>query len=92
MESVLSPIQQYVVDFVIKLRKEKGLTQSNVGVIINATVGFIGNVENPKNRAKYNLDHINALADYFNIAPGDFLPKKAFPLYGLPKKRKHEDG
>ncbi|PWN64184.1 helix-turn-helix domain-containing protein [Chryseobacterium viscerum] len=80
MESELSPIEQYVVDYVIRLRIAKDLTQADIGVIINTKGSFVSNVENIKNRSKYNLDHINALADHFDLSPGDFLPKKALPV------------
>jgi transcriptional regulator with XRE-family HTH domain len=80
MESVLSPIEQYVVDYVIKLRIKNSLTQADIGVIINTKGSFVSNVENMANRAKYNLNHINALADHFDLVPGDFLPKKAFTV------------
>lgn len=86
METVLSAIEQYAVDYVMKLRTAKNLTQADIGVIINTTGGFVANVENMRHRAKYNLNHINALADYFNIPPGDFLPKKAIPV-----KHHHRD-
>lgn len=87
MESVLSPIEQYVVDYVLKLRSKNNLTQADIGVIINTEASFVSNVENTKNRSKYNLNHINALADHFNLIPGDFLPQKALPLK-VRKKRK----
>jgi transcriptional regulator with XRE-family HTH domain len=78
MKSALSQIEQYVVDYVIKLRKKHNLTQSDIGVIINTKGSFVSNVENINNRAKYNLNHINALADHFDLSPEDFVPKKAF--------------
>ncbi|MCT2561775.1 helix-turn-helix domain-containing protein [Chryseobacterium sp. pc1-10] len=77
---MLSPIEQYVVDYVIRLRIKNNLTQADIGVIINTKGSFVSNVENITNRAKYNLDHINALADHFDVAPRDFLPKKAFAV------------
>lgn len=86
MESVLTPIEQYVVDFVIKLRNKNNLTQADIGVIINTKGSFVSNVENIKDRAKYNLNHINALADHFDMAPADFLPKKALSLKTPPER------
>ena len=53
------------------------MSQDEIGSIIGKSKSFIGNIESPKNRAKYNLNHINSLADYFNISPKDFLPKEA---------------
>ncbi|MCH5689875.1 hypothetical protein LWM68_39990 [Niabella sp. W65] len=51
------------------------------------TKSFIGNIESMNNRAKYNLSHINLLADYFNLSPRDFLPEKV-----ILKKRKIRKG
>lgn len=77
-ESVLTHIEQYIVDFVYKMRTEKQLNQADIGSIIGVSQAFIAAVEHPKKRSKYNLNHINALADSWGISPQDFLPKKAF--------------
>ncbi len=74
-DSILTPIEQHVVDFVYKLRIEKNLTQEDIGTIIDVKQTFIANIENPKNRSKYNLNHINKLADHFGLSPQNFLPK-----------------
>ena len=73
----ISPIEQYVIDFVRKFRIDKELSQEDIGNIIEVSRSYIGDIENPNSRAKYNLTHINALADYFNISPQFFLPEKA---------------
>ncbi len=73
----ISLIEQHVIDFVKELRTKKKMSQDEIGSIIGKTKAFIGNIESQKNRAKYNLNHINSLADYFNISPKDFLPDKA---------------
>lgn len=72
---MLTPIEQYVVDYVVKLRKKHNLTQADIGVVINTTDTFVGNVENQRHIAKYNLNHISALASHFGMSPSDFLPK-----------------
>jgi transcriptional regulator with XRE-family HTH domain len=72
----ISPIEQCVFDFVRDLRKSKHLSQDDIGNIIGKSKSFIGNIESMNNRAKYNLTHINLLADYFNLSPRDFLPEK----------------
>lgn len=73
---LISPIEQHVIDFVKELRNVEELSQEDIGNIIGKSKSFIGNIESPKNRSKYNLNHINILADHFNISPKDFLPKK----------------
>lgn len=73
----MEKIEQYVIDYVRELRLNKGLTQEDIANILDVKPSFIGNVESPTNRAKYNLKHINLLADHFGISPKNFLPEKA---------------
>lgn len=72
----ISKIEQYIIDFVFKLRKEKKLNQEDIATIIGVNRVFITNIENPSNRAKYNINHINLLADHFGMSPRDFFPEK----------------
>ena len=73
----IAPIEQFVIDYVIKLRKLKNLNQDDIATILNVKRTFITNVESAKNRAKYNLVHIAKLADHFGMSPKDFLPKES---------------
>jgi len=73
----ISGIEQYVIDFVIKLRDRHNLNQEDIATILNVKRTFITNVESAKNRAKYNLSHIDKLADHFGLSPRDFLPQKS---------------
>lgn len=70
----IAPIEQFVIDFVIKLRKQKNLNQEDIATILNVKRTFITNVESAKNRAKYNLLHIAKLADHFGLSAKDFIP------------------
>lgn len=72
----ISLIDQFVIDFVRKLRDTNKLSQEEIGNIIGVTRTYITNVESTKHAAKYNLSHINLLADYFGLSPRDFLPKQ----------------
>lgn len=83
----ISPIEQYVIDYVRDLRKSKNLSQDDIGNIIGKSKSFIGNIESMNNRAKYNLTHINLLADYFNLSPRDFLPEEVLLKKDKYKKR-----
>jgi transcriptional regulator with XRE-family HTH domain len=73
-ESTLTPIEQYVIDTVRKMRQEKSWSQKELSFQMDLSIGFIGDVENPNYRAKYNLNHINELAKVFGCSPRDFLP------------------
>ncbi len=75
---LLTPIEQFVVDTVKEKRTEKGYSQREIAYMLDVSEGFIGDVENPKYRAKYNLNHINELAKILKCSPKDFLPEKAF--------------
>ena len=55
-------IEEYVIDEVRKRRVEMGISQAALADYINVSRGFIGDVENPKRRAKYNLKLINEIA------------------------------
>lgn len=71
----ISLIDQHVIDFVWELRKKRNLTQDDIASILGLSRTYIASVENKKERAKYNLTHINALADYFGMSPKDFMPE-----------------
>jgi transcriptional regulator with XRE-family HTH domain len=73
----IAPIDQFVIDYVIKLRSQKKLNQQDIAVILNVARTFITNVESPKSRAKNNLAHIAKLADHFGMSPQEFLPKES---------------
>jgi transcriptional regulator with XRE-family HTH domain len=79
-QEFITPIDQYVIDFVRKLRDTKTLRQEDIASIIGVSREFIKDVENTNRRAKYNVRHINALADYFEMSPRDFLPEKPMKL------------
>ena len=74
----ISPIEQHVIDFVRKLRMDKDLTQEDIASILEVSRSYIGDIESPKAKGKYNMSHVNTLADHFNISPRDFFPDKAF--------------
>lgn len=77
MKAKQANIDQYVIDKVKEKRETKGMTQEDLAFELGVSVGFIGNVESPKYRAKYNLTHINKLAIILSCSPRDFLPKDA---------------
>ena len=73
----ISAIEQHVIDFIIELRAKHKLKQDDIATILGVKRSFITNVESRKNRAKYNLNHIDKIADHFGISPKDFLPEKS---------------
>jgi transcriptional regulator with XRE-family HTH domain len=71
---LVSKIDQYVIDKVRERRKKLKISQQDLAVELECTRGFIGNVENPKYKDKYNLDHLNRIAKLLECSPKDFLP------------------
>lgn len=71
-----SDIEKYVISEVRKRRVKMGISQKDLAYLLETSTGFIGNIENPKYRAKYNLNHLNELAKILKCSPRDFLPDK----------------
>jgi transcriptional regulator with XRE-family HTH domain len=66
----------YIADRVKEMRLERNISQAVLAVRLGVSHAFIGVIENPKHRAKYNLQHLNKLAEIFDCSPKDFLPEK----------------
>lgn len=73
-----SEIELFVISIIKKKREEAGLTQAQFAFKMEVTYGFIGQVESPNFRAKYNLNHINQAAKIFNCSVKDFFPNDPF--------------
>ena len=69
-------IEQYVINTIREMRISKGISQRSLAYQLNVSEGFIGNIENPNYRAKYNLNHLNEIAIILGCSPKDFLPEK----------------
>jgi len=76
-----------VIDKVKAMRTQKKLTQDDLAAMLNASRGFIGQVESPHSASKYNLNHLNKLAQEFGCSPKDFLPEKPISEGGRTRKR-----
>lgn len=59
------------------MRIKANLSQAELAIKLDLSVGFLGHIESPKKPAKYNLNHINKLAKIFNCSPQAFLPEKS---------------
>jgi transcriptional regulator with XRE-family HTH domain len=69
-------IELFVVSKVKAKREQFGLSQADLAFKLNVSLGFVGQVESLKYPAKYNLNHINKLAQIFNCSPREFLPQE----------------
>jgi transcriptional regulator with XRE-family HTH domain len=72
----LSPIDQYFIDKFREMRKENNLSHTSLAYLLDMSPGYIGDAESGKRGAKYNLKHINKLAEILECSPKDFLPGK----------------
>jgi transcriptional regulator with XRE-family HTH domain len=68
-------IDLYVAKRVKELRTENKLSQLKLAGKLDVSHSFIGQIEDPNHRAKYNVIHLNNLAKIFNCSPKDFLPE-----------------
>lgn len=76
-EGLKSKIDLFIVNKVREIRLERGFTQENIAFHLGLSVGFIGQIESSKFRAKYNAVHLNELAKLLDCSPKDFWPDKA---------------
>ena len=67
-------IELFVISKVREYRNKLGISQSDLAFRLDVSPGFIGKVESNNSPSKYNLKHINKLAEIFNCSPKDFLP------------------
>jgi transcriptional regulator with XRE-family HTH domain len=69
-------IEQFVIDRVREMRQKKGISQAELADRIDVSRGFIGAVENPRQRAKYNISILNEIAKVMDCSIRDFFPDK----------------
>jgi transcriptional regulator with XRE-family HTH domain len=69
-------IDLYIISQVAKLRNQNNYTQEDIAIHLNVSTGYIGHIESPKFRAKYNTYHLNELAKLFKCSPKEFMPEK----------------
>jgi len=74
--STKTELDLYIINKVKQLRLDTGMSQAVLAIKLEVSDAFIGAIENPKHKAKYNVNHINKLAQIFECSPKDFLPEK----------------
>jgi transcriptional regulator with XRE-family HTH domain len=78
-EFVISQIDWFIINKVREIRLAKNISQFDLATEMDISDGAIGKIENPKERAKYNIRHLNLLAKALKCSPGDLLPAEALP-------------
>ena len=76
-QDVITEIEQYIIDRVKEMRLERGISQLELSQKLEMNETFIAHVESPKRRAKYNVNHLNAIAAILGCSPKDFWPDEA---------------
>jgi transcriptional regulator with XRE-family HTH domain len=69
-------IELYVINKVKEFRMRQNISQADLAFQLDVTNGFVGQVETPTHPAKYNLNHLNKLAEILGCSIKDFLPDK----------------
>jgi transcriptional regulator with XRE-family HTH domain len=76
IDIIISEMDWYLIKKVKELRTAKELSQLNLASLMDLTAGAIGKIENPKQRAKYNIRHLNLLAKALKCSPRELIPAK----------------
>ena len=67
-------IELFVINKVRELREKKNIGQKKLAMELKLSSSYVGNTENPYNKAKYNLNHLNELVKFFNVPFSYFFP------------------
>lgn len=78
IEVVISQLDWYIINRVKEIRKEKGMSQSELSVAMGYSDKYIGSVENPNLKAKYNISQLNRLAKALKCGLWELLPERPF--------------
>ena len=73
---MVSPLDKYVIEKVRQIRLKKGMSQSQLAFELGVSNGVIGKIESGKYDKRYNISHVNKLAQIFECSPKDFFPKE----------------
>ena len=74
----MTKLEDYKIHRVKWMRQNLNISQQELADYIDVSQSFIRDCENPKRRAKYNINHLNELAKVFNCSFSDFFPLKPY--------------
>jgi DNA-binding XRE family transcriptional regulator len=69
-------IDWFIITRVREMRMKASLGQEDIALHLEVSTGYIGHIESPNFKAKYNTGQINELAKLFKCSPKDFMPEK----------------
>lgn len=67
-------IEEYAIQKVKEKRYQVGISQAELSYRLGFSTGFVGQTESSHYSTKYNLNHLNKLAQIFECSISDFLP------------------
>lgn len=70
-----SKVEEYAIQKVKEKRNQAGMSQAELSYKLGFSTGFVGQAESTRYSTKYNLNHLNKLAQIFECSISDFLPK-----------------
>lgn len=83
-----SDIDQYIIDKVREIRKQKKISQETMAYKLDfESKGYIGAIEsmNPERTECYNIKHLNQIAKILKCSPQDFWPLEPIEYYTSPR-------
>ena len=72
---MVSKIDKYVIEKVKEMRLAKGFSQSQLSFELDTSDSLIKKVESGKYGKKYNVNHLNRIAQILNCSIKDFFPE-----------------
>ena len=76
LEVTISEMDLFLIHKVRQLRVEQSLSQVRLSILMGLAEGFVGKVENPKQRDKYSIRHLTLIAKALKCSPKDLMPEK----------------
>lgn len=78
IEVVISQLDWHIINRVKEIRKQKGMSQSELSVAMGYSDKYIGSVENPNLKAKFNIGQLNRLAKALKCSLWELVPETPF--------------
>jgi transcriptional regulator with XRE-family HTH domain len=75
----LTEIEQYVIEQVKQKRISASVSQDKLSTMMGLNEKFVTKVENPNRIEKYNINHLNKIAEILKCSTREFFPEKPFP-------------
>lgn len=74
----ITKLDRYIIEKVKEKRLNANLSQIALSQLLGMNDSFVGHVETPMRRAKYNINHVNELAKVFKCSLWELVPEKPF--------------